>query len=291
MQKISSNNFNYLTSNAKNSAENALNAIKNSKGRFVLNLGDDDKIIKIGNFQVNNNEKDNVIGYRPNFAIWTEKYGITGLSNFSISSDTPLGRVNEYFQKANANNNTLYSFFQRDELLDLCHLLINHPFSGVGYNDWAMVLALLTSGKLVSDNSTVIIYNNERWLNDEVIHESVESLFANNGYNKALSNYLHALLGIDSYIFIARKNSKLSKDEKSTVALTVLKSYMTEFMKIVKNNITLFNSSEINKISNLFACDSHYDYFNAFFKVLELIAPNKINEYKNLYFISINEEI
>ena len=97
-KKISSNNFNYLTSNAKNSAENALNAIKNSKGRFVLNLGDDDKIIKIGNFQVNNNEKDNVIGYRPNFAIWTEKYGITGLSNFSISSH-PIRRVNEYFQK------------------------------------------------------------------------------------------------------------------------------------------------------------------------------------------------
>ena len=291
-KKINSKNFNYLLSDAKKSSENSTNAIKNSKGEFILNLGDDDKIIKVGKFQFENIENKDGIGFRPNFAIWSEKYGITGFTNFSIDAETPLGRINEYFQKSKGNNNTLYSFFRRDELLDLSQLMTNyHPFSGVGYNDWAMVIALLASGKLVVDNSTIIIYNNERWTTDEVIKESIESLFLKNGYNKILSNYLLALLGFDSFIFIARKNSKLAKEEKFLVASAILKSYMTGFTEKVKNNITLFKPNELNQISNLFACKSHHDYFNAFFKILELIAPNKIEEYKKLYFYAIGEEI
>ena len=279
-KNIQNRNFNYLISPHKELTANAYHCLENSKGKYICNLGDDDKIIKLNNkLDV---ITDDFVGIRPNFVVFTKENGISNFSNFSIMQNTPVKRIEEYFKKCNHNNNTLYSFFDRSVYLPLISLInTSHPFKHNGYFDWPVVLCFIAEGKIITDPNTVIFYNNERWDSDEKTEQSVNKLFTKNNHNEKLGNYLYMLLALDSYILLSRIGSSLSDKEKLEVASKVMMSYLKIFFKSL--SIEKFNAKEMNFLTKLTSSNKIPDILKLMIDLVELSEPGKGNEYYYFY--------
>jgi len=281
LSKLKGKQFNYLISEYKGTTDNWIFSLKSSKGKFISNMGDDDKIMRLGTLNLNNIGSD-VVGIRPSFIVYTNEFGVMNHSNFSIIEDSPIKRINEYFKKCNGNNNTLYSFFKKNILIELYDILQFHPFKNSGYWDWTVVLALIAEGKIISDPSTVIFYDNSNWTTNEKIQSSVTDLFVKENLNSKLANYLLLLLGFDSFILIARKHSGLGLNEKMNLALTVMNSYIDNFFRSIK--LDKFDTTEINSINKLISTKDFMERFKIFFKLLNYLSPGKSEEY--LFFLT-----
>ena len=101
---LKNDKFNYLISEFKKPTDNFFYCLNKSKGKFISNIGDDDRIIRVGHKKFEN-ISDNVVGIRPNFVVYTKEYGVSNFSNFSIIENSPLLRIKEYFKKNGGNIN------------------------------------------------------------------------------------------------------------------------------------------------------------------------------------------
>ena len=281
LSNLKNKQFNYLISEHHGTTDNFFYSLNKSKGQFVCNMGDDDKIIRLGSENFKNIGSD-VIGIRPSFVIYTSEYGVMNHSNFSITEDSAIRRINEYFTKCNGNNNTLYSFFKRDILIEVHNITQFHPFKNSGYWDWTVVLALISEGKIISDPSTLILYDNSNWTTDEKIESSVTDLFLKQNLNPKLANYLLLLLAFDSFILLARKQSTLNINEKINLAQTVMNSYIDNFFKSIK--LDKFDTTEINYINKLISIVDFSERFKIFFNLIDYLSPGKSEEY--LFFLT-----
>lgn len=287
-QQIKNKQFKYLESNFQGASDNFYYGLQKAQGEYLLGLGDDDKILKLGDDCFNNVTID-FVGVRPNFVVYTKKRGVENISNFSILGDTPVKRINEYFSKCSGNNNTLYSFFKKDIHLNIQKALQNHPFKNTGYFDWAIVLSFLAEGKVISDPSTVIFYDNERWSTTETINQSVVNLFKKNDFNPKLSNYLLLLLAFDSFILLSRKDSTLNMNEKFSTALVVMNSYLKSFFSSINTNN--YDVKEINLINKIISIDELKSKFKIFFELIDYLSPGKAEQYNNFLQLSCGNNI
>lgn len=274
---LKNDKFNYLISEFKKPTDNFFHCLNESKGKFVSNIGDDDKIIRLGDKKFEN-ISDDVVGFRPSFVVYTKDYGVINFSNFSIIENSALLRINEYFKKNGGNNNTLYSFFKKNIVLDVQKLIQKHPFRNTGYFDWSIVLAYIAEGKIISDPSTVIFYDNTRWTTTEQISSSITDLFINEDLNPKLADYLFMLLAIDSFILLARKNSRLDYQERFSTAFTIMNSYLDNFFKSI--NTIKFDATEINMINQMMSYSDFNNKFRVFLKIIDYLSPGKSAAYE-----------
>ena len=287
-QQIKNEKFKYLESNFQGPSDNFYYGLQQAQSEYLLGLGDDDKILRLGDDYFDNVRTD-FVGVRPSFVVYTKKRGVENFSNFSILEDTPIKRINEYFAKCAGNNNTLYSFFKKDIHLNIQKVLQNHPFRNTGYFDWAIVISFLAEGKVISDPSTVIFYDNERWSSTEIIHQSVLNLFKKNGLNPKLSNYLLLLLAFDSFILLSREDSALNINEKYSTALIVMNSYLKNFFSSL--NLDNYDVKEINFINKIMSINDVNAKFKIFFELIDYLSPGKAEQYNNFFQLSTGNNI
>ena len=246
-------------------------------------MGDDDFIFSNGTFDERNIPED-IVGIRPSFAVWDKTIGIHGFSNFTIMNDDPILRIKEYFVKAKGNNNTLYSFFDKKLYHSISKLFRDyHPFKN-GYYDWAIVCFMLANGKVMNDNSTIYVYNNERWKDTITIQESIDGLFESNGFTKKLANYILFLNGIDAFVLIRGSlSTRLDKNKKIEVSDFIFKSYLQSFLQFYNSNSNLFTDGEKIAITSLCECNEISDYLKISLLILEAVCPEEIESYRNFF--------
>lgn len=290
-KKMNAKNVNYFLSNAENAIENFLISKSNVTTQYSSFMADDDLILTLNNKKLEVNKS--IIGYRPNFAVWDKKYGLLSFSNFNISESKSVNRLKEYFSKCKGNNNTLYSFFHHSMISDIYNLnALHHPLK-VGYNDWAIVLACLAEGYLISDPNTLYVYDNENWTltNMKEWDQKIERVFSADHSNKNLARYLNLLISLDSFIFIARASSSLkNKEEKLESAIFALLSYKNAFLDFYEKNKSKFNILEQKRIEIFKYCFSFQEILKQILFVLENIIPERIQSFQNFYYEAIEKK-
>jgi len=289
--KYSSNtfsNFNYLFNPNISESENWFNSSKNSTGHFIGFIGDDDYLISVG--PSCKYEKGNkIIGYRPNFVVWEEGKGILKTTNFNINQLSAKDRVVSYFNNCNGNNNSLFSFIRSDiskSLSVLCKS--SHPLKNSGYYDWAVVLAYVSSGFLLQDNSSVYIYDNRNWSGTtEDIDSKIKNLFKKDGLDDRGNLFLFLLLALDSFILIGRKSSPVDRHELFEAAQFTLVSYANAFFDFYLKNQQLYLHNEQLAINDLKNLSQPLDVMNQLLKILETYNESLIDPYLFFYRSSV----
>ena len=281
-------NLKYFKTDGFSQVQNSFICYENASGKFISSMGDDDFIFSNGTFDERNIPED-IVGIRPSFAVWDKTIGIHGFSNFTIMNDDPILRIKEYFVKAKGNNNTLYSFFDKKLYHSISKLFRDyHPFKN-GYYDWAIVCFMLANGKVINDNSTIYIYNNERWKDTITIQESIDGLFESNGFTKKLANYILFLNGIDAFVLIRGSlSTRLDKNKKIEVSDFIFKSYLQSFLQFYNSNSNLFTDGEKIAITSLCECNEISDYLKISLLILEAVCPEEIDSYRNFFWESTN---
>jgi hypothetical protein len=222
----------YISDGPENAAENVLSTLACADTEFVLVLGDDDFISRTEGaipFDFASLPTD-VVGVKPRIELWSKDLGIYNLDDFAVDADNAAARVVEYYRSAKQANTTYYSFFRRREFTDIYRLFVEqHPMSA-GYSDWAIVYALVASGKVVHDPLTTIRYDNSRWENSENAIKALENLYEVAGLPPEARIYGLLFHYLDSYVLILRENSSLPLLERYKAAFAVTMVFLNRLL-------------------------------------------------------------
>ena len=285
-------NLNFLKYDSEAPSEsnsNWYNALSKSEGLYGGILSDDDLILNIDKPVVDYKEvfNNNILGIKPIIQLWNEAAGTYQINNFNISDDTAKLRLVKYLTNAKGNNTTLYSFFNKPVYLDLLSLSLFHPTKG-GYTDWAFVAGLVSSGKILVDSSKLLIYRNTNWFGtQDYINEQEKKLYIKAGLDQRCYLFRRLFTAIDSFIYVLRKTSPITREEAIEAATYVFELYLDGFINEVNANKYSFKEyekSQVNKIS----CSSHIE------EKLEItlqIIDSLNSELKKKYKIFYNKAI
>ena len=217
---------------------NFYQAFINSTGDYVLMAQDDDLIFSISDIV----PEGDCIGIQPTLMAFTPQHGILKIYSMANSHDMAQDRVIEYMDNNNGSNLALFSFWRRDILASVLDLWCNaHPTKGA-YADWAVVNALMSSGKVIRDVGTVYFKNIDNWAGDQAACDAESKrLFTDCGYEH-MAGHSAMLHAIDSFIMVARKDSPVSYDERIKAALSCMFPFTFEQIKEVMVVNGLFKS-------------------------------------------------
>lgn len=213
--------------------DNWQNSISLATSDFVMVVSDDDIIVNLfgSPFESIKNVGEDVVGFRPGVVVFNPKAGLLKTTTFGLVASTAKERVEEYFKNAKGMNSTLFSAWRKDVLLGIYDSFNAHPTRGE-YADWAIVLAFVSSGRVLEEKSTALFYNNENWSgNQGFITTAISKLFTNVGLPSIDQKHLSLLQGIDSYILIRRKNSPVSQQERLDAANLALIAYLKPYIQ------------------------------------------------------------
>lgn len=285
-------NIHYKDSKGADAPLNWRNAISSASGDFIGILNDDDLLIKIDpTTSLDSSELVNCIGFRPNIAVWEKEKGIVRQTSFEIVGETALQRVQKYFQINQGNNNTIYSFMRKDILKDIHYLNFEANPTGGWYNDWAMVLGYVSSGNIFTDHSSLYIYDNHNWAGtSQEITARIESLFTGCGLIKRSIIFLPLFNAIDSFIFIGRKSTPISRQEALDAGIFALTLYLKSFIQSFQKNPDVFTEIEKNTIRILISSIGLREILNAVLEVINAHAPEATDKYRYFYTTALGCE-
>ena len=279
--------MNYLKNENKKESkwsDNWYNGIQNCSGNFIGVVSDDDIIVNLEKSVVDYKEisQTDLAGIKPIISLWNSKQGIYELNNFNINGNTAIERIKQYHDLSAGNNTTYYSFFKKEILNDIYKLLTYHPTKG-GYLDWPIARACVASGKVLTDETKLLVYKNNNWFGDqEFINKQAMKLYEDCDLGVIgcyMSDLFHAL---DTFILIMRKKSNVPFDEKLEAAEYALDFHLNRlidnynrgphFFKQVANEIEKINIEEniALKLKNAL-------------NILKVQFPNLVNDYLLFY--------
>ena len=278
--------------NPKIAIENWLYASNKSKSSLTMILSDDDLIfnIKKEKYDYKNLKRNNIIGIKPIISLWNESVGIYKNNTFNLNEEDPLERVLNYKEKCLRDNTSMYSFFDTNILNNLLTIFLYHPTRG-GYTDWAFMLAMASSGKILHDASNLLIYKNNNWFgNKQYIKKKKEDLFIKAGLGARGLLYSHLFRAVDSLILILRHNSPISRNLLVITAKIIFLKYIKLFFDFFLINRKYFlehEKKEIEKININYSAEKLLDIS---LDVIKSFNANLMAKYLLFYSKSTNNE-
>jgi hypothetical protein len=225
--------FIYIVSSFKDATSNFANALNAASGQWVCLVGDDDQIVGLQGFSVNElADPENVAGYCPTMALYSEEHGIYRISNMSMPQSTSVERVGHYLRTNGGVNTTIFSCFRRDVITGLVRDVKLHPTNGA-YLDWALMLAMASSGRILSIPKLLYVYNNRNWLTAEKIEKNSRGSFSHVGLEEDNTQIISLHLALDSFTFINRMSCNLPAEDKLAAGEMALNSYFLSFCNIL----------------------------------------------------------
>jgi hypothetical protein len=275
----------YIKSPPCGMTENWMRAFNAADGEFVLMMGDDDSMFSVSPPPDFSKLPGDVVGIKPCLFAYTDGAGIGRVNFAAIQSPAAHDRIVENIKAANGTNLGIFSFWRRDILKSIMDLLfIHHPTKGT-YCDWAVMNALVSSGKVVTDPSLCYFYNLQNWAGtQEHIQAQVERAFTSCGLPAGSSAYALLLNAIDSFIFVNRKDSPLPEQERGLTAIFSLNIYLQGYTKNIPADSKHAHAGEIKKLSQkLVGNDSVPEIFSLFSEIFDAIRPNLGEQYREFY--------
>lgn len=291
-KKFQNKNIKLLKSNKKNSTENWYNSIKNASGIYTGILSDDDIIINISNPEIEykNIYNHNILGIKPIIKLWNENVGHYATNIFNLDEENSFERVKSYTKLCNGNNTTLYSFFNTDIIKEIMELALFHPTRG-GYSDWAFVLGLVSSGKILHDSSKVLIYKNNNWFGSEdFIKRQKISLYEKCGLSERGILFDLLFRALDAFIYVVRKSSPVSRKEIIRTGKLIFNNLILSFLGFFENNKKEFTDNEKKLISKLNSSNSFEKNIDIALDILEIFDSDLKNKYLKFYDIALEND-
>ena len=272
-------------------SDNWLNGIKKCKSKFTGIVSDDDVITNLGNSHIDyDNVAEDVVAIKPIISLWNEAVGIYKINNFIIKANTPTERVLEYLKLAAGNNTTYFSFFRTSYLKEIYNLLKHHPTKG-GYLDWAITITFIASGKIILDNSKLLIYKNTNWYGDsKFIDAQVQELFTKSKLQNNSHRFERVYRALDCFILLMRENSNLDYKEKLNVAVFLLEINIRLFKDYYENSNENFSSEEIVTIKKLFSSENIKEKIDSCLDIVSISNSFLKEKYPCFYFESLGKE-
>ena len=283
--------FKYLSTDENGDwIANWLNGIQNSNSNFTGIVSDDDLIVNLSSskFSYNDLEKD-VIAVKPIISLWNHEDGIYELNKYNIDAQNSVDRILQYRKLYAGNNSTFFSFFRTSYLRDIFTLIESHPTKG-GYLDWAITITMIASGKIVVDNSKLLIYKNNNWLGDQSsINNKVKELFKNSGLSEDSYKFEMIFRAIDCFILNMRHNSNLENKEKLEVSIFLLELNIRFFEEYFYQNLSIFSNKEKQQIKEFKNVETVKDKLDICLELVSDNMPNLKEKYKNFYSKSLHK--
>lgn len=252
---------------------------------FVLMMGDDDTIFGFGATPVFDNLPADIVGIRPAIFGYADLQGILCSNSAAIASKNASGRIAEHLTASNGSNIGIFTFWRRDIFQSVMDLWLGpHPTRGT-YCDWAVMNGFTSSGRVVSDPGSSYFYNLQNWAGStKEIAEQTERAYMTSGLPRGASAYGRIFDAADSFIFINRKDSPLSVQERFVAGAFCLDLYIKNYLRNMPRNTAHGNSAQIEKISQkLVGNESIPSIFAVFDEIFEAVRPGLGKAYKDFY--------
>lgn len=202
--------------------ENFMNAFNGTTGDFVLLMQDDDRIFRLFDSSDIITAEPDVVGIQPTIQAFAPSHGVAVIYTLPLMQEMAQDRVIAYQESCKGSNLGLFTFWRRDVLASVMNLwCVQHPMKGA-YNDWAVVRALVSSGKVIRDTGTIFFKDISNWTVDAAAE--TRKLYRDCGYEH-MAQHNQLLNAIDGFIITARKDSPVAYDERIRAALTCLYPY------------------------------------------------------------------
>lgn len=231
--------------------ENWFDAFNGTEGDFVLMMGDDDKVFSFGTMIDTGNIADDVAGVRPTVMAYLDPRGITNINFSEIRRDKPMERIVEHIKTSNGSNIGICSFWRRDIFKSIMELhFFAHPTKGT-YCDWSLMNGLVSSGKVVKNPMMCYFYDVHNWMGDAAfVQKQVERAFESSGLPGSAAAYATVLNALDSFIYVARKDSPLSREDRVSAGLFCLTMLLENFSQRLPAATAHPNARQINVLAH-----------------------------------------
>lgn len=252
---------------------------------FVLMMGDDDTIHAYGPTKSYTSVPADVAGIRPAIFGYAEGAGILRVTTGEIKSTVPAQRIVEYLNSAKGSNMGIFTFWRRDVFKSVMDLLMGpHPTHGT-YCDWAMMNALVSSGRVIADPGSSYYYNFQNWVGPPAhVQAQVEKAYTKAGLPAGASAYERIFNAVDSFIFINRKDAPITPQERTVAGAFCLDMYIKNYLKALPLDSRHANAAAILAISRkLEGLDGFAEIFAVFDEMMEAIQPVLGARYKDFY--------
>jgi hypothetical protein len=125
-----------------------------------------------------------------------------------------------------------------------------HPTKGT-YCDWALMNGLVSSGKVIKNPMMCYFYDVHNWMGDAAfVQKQVERAFEASGLPGGAAAYATVLNALDSFIYVARKDSPLSKEDRVSTGLFCLTMLLENFSQRIPAAATHPNAKAINALAH-----------------------------------------
>lgn len=194
---------------------NFIAALSAADTEFVMLMGDDDQIasdpaVPLFDFAA---LPADFMGVRPKTQVFSSRRGVFREKTFSIGAAMPGERMVEYNEACGGDNSAFYSIFRREPYLGLMRFYTErHPTKG-GYCDWALSLTLFAYGRMAYDPGTIFRYNYDQWSTTDQLEAKTRDIYRKAGLPEDAKRFEMLLMFLDVYVFLARRDSPLSRDE------------------------------------------------------------------------------
>jgi len=231
--------------------QNWFAAFNGTDGDYVLMMGDDDRIISLGSSIDTGGIAPDVAGIRPTILAYLDPRGITNINFAGINSDKPAERIIEHLKSSNGANLGIFSYWRRDVFKSIMELhFLSHPTKGT-YSDWALMNGLVSSGKVIKAPMSCYFYDIKNWMGDaDFVQRQVERAFEASGLPGSAAAYATVLNALDSFIYVARKDSPLSREERISTGLFCFTMLLENFSQRIPAAATHPNAKEISGLAH-----------------------------------------
>ncbi len=284
-------NLHYIKSPPCGVIENWQRAFDATDGAFVLMMGDDDSFFSFAPEPDFDKVEDHVAAIKPAVFSYTETIGIQKIDSMPILSQNAASRILENLKNASGSNLGFFSFWRREVLKSVMDLwMIHHPTKG-SYIDWAAMDGLISSGTAILHPSVCYCYNLQNWSGTRnEINTEVDRHFVNAGLPRGSGAYQVLFMGIDSFIFVGRKDSPIPTLEREQAATTGLSVYLQNYIRGLPQSSPHENAEEIAALSQkLIGNDSVEKIFKAISDILDAIQPGLGRKYRDYYEFAIGK--
>lgn len=278
----------YIKSPPCGGIENWTKTFNETDAEFVLMMGDDDHIFSYAPPPDFSKVPNDVVAIRTYIMGYTDTGGARKININPIVADKPHERIIENLKQSPGANLGFFCFWRRKILKSVFDLwLIHHPLKGV-YCDWAMTHGLISSGKAIIDPTSFYFYNLQNWAGTpEHIANQVDGTFTKSGLPAGSGAYEHIFHGIDSYIFINRKDSPVNEKERGMAAVYCLNMYLQNYIKKIPVMSQHENAQEIARISQrLVGNDSIPDIFSIVLEILDAVQAGLGKKYQEYHKVA-----
>ncbi|HEX2751869.1 MAG TPA: hypothetical protein VHP34_01935 [Alphaproteobacteria bacterium] len=248
---VSGNGLTYARRPPCDMMENWFAAFNGTEGDYVLMMGDDDRLMSLGAAQDIRGIPSDVAGIRPTILAYLEPRGITNINLAGIQSEKPAERIVEHIKTSNGANIGIFSFWRRDIFKSIMELhFLAHPTKGT-YSDWSLMNGLVSSGRVTKLPMSCYFYDMKNWMGDAVfVQKQVERAFEASGLPGSAAAYATVLNALDSFIYVARKDSPLSKEDRVSTGLFCLTMLLENFSQRIPAAATHPNAKAINALAH-----------------------------------------